>query len=300
MLLQNDHTSRRNGERSRCRNPKGQALYLGVLMVAAVGASSQTAMPDRLAFEVASVKPSQSAGGRFTMSGGPGTSDPGRVSYSNVPLRRVLLAAYDLSNYQILGPDWLNSLRFDITAKMPAGVTKEQFQWMLRNLVASRFRMTTHLETKELPIYALVAAKSGPKLKPDVDGEPGKSPDDQVPAVTQGEGKDGFPVVSLRTPGLVIETKDGRARVTAKGVTIAKFADFLSGRLDRPVIDMTGLAATYSFALYFSPENASPDASSDPSIFIAVQEQLGLRLEARKGQVQLLMIDHAEKAPTEN
>ncbi|HEV3201975.1 MAG TPA: TIGR03435 family protein, partial [Bryobacteraceae bacterium] len=226
--------------------------------------------------------------------------DPSRISYTNIPLRRVLLAAYEVSNYQILGPDWLNSLRFDITAKVSTGVTKEQFQSMLRNLLATRFQMATHLETKELPIYALVAAKNGAKLKPAVDDEAGKSPQDQLPVVTQAEGKDGFPTVSLPAAGLVIETKDGRARVTAKRVTMAKFADYLSGRLDRPVIDMTGLAATYSFALYFAPEGASPDVGSEPGIFGAVQEQLGLRLEARKGSVQFLMIDHAEKVPTGN
>ena len=234
------------------------------------------------------------------MNGGPGTGDPGRISYTNIPLRRVLLAAYEFGNYQILGPDWLNSLRFDITAKIPAGITKEQFQSMLRNLLATRFQMTTHLESKMLPIYALVAAKNGPKLKPAVDDDAGRPPGEQLPVVTQAEGKDGFPTVSLRAAGLVIETKDGRARVTAKGVTIAKFADFLSGRLDRPVIDMTGLAATYSFALYFTPEGLNPDNGSEPGIFTAVQEQLGLRLDARRGPVELLVIDHAEKVPTEN
>src|SRR5690349_9144323 len=92
-------------------------------------------------FEVASVKAVPNGTGRFTMSGGPGTNDPGRIAYMNIPLRRVLLAAYDLPNYQIAGPDWLNTLRYDISASLPAGTTKEQFQAMLRDLLAKRFQM---------------------------------------------------------------------------------------------------------------------------------------------------------------
>jgi uncharacterized protein (TIGR03435 family) len=288
--------------RSRSDNPATQALHLGLVMMAVISvASSQTATPDRLTFEVASVKPAKSASGRFTMNGGPGTGDPGRITYTNIMLRRILLSAYEVRNYQISGPDWLDSLRFDITAKIPDGATKEQFQSMLRNLLATRFKMTIHRESKELPIYALLTARNGPKVKATVDdGSAGKQPDDQLAMIQPVEGKDGFPTLSLRTPGLVSETKSGRARVTAKETPISKFADLLSGQLGRPVIDMTGMTGNYSFVVYFTPEDRNPDGSSDPSIFGALQEQLGLRLEARKGPVELLVIDHAEKAPTGN
>jgi uncharacterized protein (TIGR03435 family) len=286
MMLQKEHWSA-------ARN----ALRLGLSILGALSAAfSQSA------FEVASVKPSQSAGARFTMSGGPGTNDPGRISYTNIMLKRVLLAAYDVGYHQILGPDWLDTLRFDITAKVPDGAGKEQFQSMLRNLLATRFQMAAHQESKELPIYALLAAKSGIKMKVtvDPDGAAATLPEAQLAIVYPGEGQDGFPAVSLRSPGLVMETKSGRARLTAKEVPISKLTDWLSGRLDRPAVDMTGLGGNYSFVLYFAAEGAGADGAPEPDIFAALPEQLGLRLEPRKGPVELLVIDHAEKVPTGN
>jgi uncharacterized protein (TIGR03435 family) len=284
-----------NGDKRRA------ATRLGLFMLAVTVASSQTVTPDRLTFEVASVKPAKTVSGRFTMNGGPGTGDPGRITYTNIMLRRILLSAYDVKNYQISGPDWLDYLRFDITAKVPDGATQQQFQSMLRNLLAARFNMTTHRESKELPIYALLTAKNGPKVHATADdGSAPKPPDDQLATIQSVEGKDGFPALTLPTPGLVIETKSGRARVTAKETPISKLADLLSGQLSRPVIDMTGLTGNYSFVIYFTPEDQNPDAGSDPSIFGALEEQLGLKLEARKGPVELLIIDHAEKIPTGN
>jgi len=252
-------------------------------------------------FEVASVKALKSDGGRFTMTGGPGTSDPSRITYSNIPLRIVLLNAYDFRNYPVTGPDWLNTLRFDINAKLPEGTTKEQLQAMLRNLLETRFQMRSHRETKELPIYALVVANGGPKISPVVnDTAATAGASEQLAVIRSNEGKDGFPTVSLRAPGLVIETRNGRARITAKDVPLTRLADMLTGQVGRPVFDRTGLAGNYSFDIYFTPEGTSGGDSPEPSIFEAVREQLGLRLEGRKGPVEFLVIDHAEKVPTEN
>ena len=247
-------------------------------------------------FEVASVKPSKSSTGRFVMTGGPGTSDPTRITYTNIMLRRVLLEAYDYRNYQIKGPNSLDSARFDIAATLPAGTSKVQFQTMLQNLLTTRFQMTTHVETKEMPVYALLVGKNGIKLKPTT-AEPAT---DDLAVVQRQEAKDGFPVVSLPPGALVIETKNGRARVTAKDIPLAKLADFLTGQLGRPVLDKTGLAGTYTLAVYFTPENSTTGEASDPYLPTALQEQLGLRVEARKENVELFVIDHAEKIPTEN
>ena len=280
-----------------------QVLHIGLLTIVASGvASSQTATTDELRFEVASVKPARSVSGRFTMNGGPGTSDPVRITYTNIMLRRILLSAYEVKNYQISGPGWLDTLRFDITAKVPDGTTKDQFQLMLQNLLITRFKMTVHRESKELPIYALLGAKNGPKIRATAEdgASSGKPSEDQLAMIQSAEGKDGFPALSLRAPGLVIETKGGRARVTAKEVPMTKLADLLSGQLGRAVVDMTGLAGNYSFVVYFTPEGPNSADGSEPSIFGALQKQLGLRLEARKGPVELLVIDHAEKVPTEN
>jgi uncharacterized protein (TIGR03435 family) len=234
---------------TRCTEPafasdrRSRILRVGLIMLAGVGAAtSQAATIDGPIFEVASVKPAASASGRFTMSGGPGTSDPGRISYTNIMLRRVLLSAFDVKSYQILGPDWLDTLRFDITAKVPDGANGEQFQSTLRNLLVTRFKMTIHRESKELPIYALLAAKNGAKVRAVANGgaAAGNPPEDQLAMIQAVEGRDGFPALALPPGSLVIETKNGRARVTAKEAPISKLADLLSGQLGCPVVDMTG------------------------------------------------------------
>jgi uncharacterized protein (TIGR03435 family) len=262
-----------------------------LLMVVTRLAGAQT-------FDAASVKQSQTQAGRFAMTGGPGTGDPTRISYMNIPLRRVLLSAYDFRNFQITGPDWLNTLRFDITATVPEGATKEQFQTMLRNLLVTRFQMKVRRETRELSVYALLVGKGGLKIKAIA---PAGSPqqEEQLATVKPADGRDGFPVVSL-TSGLVVETKNGRSRVTAREVPLLNLADFLGGPAGRPVIDMSGATGKYSFELYFAPDGASDTDSPEPGIFAAVQEQLGLRLEARKAPVEILVIDQAEKVPTGN
>ena len=254
-------------------------------------------------FDVASVKPAHPPAGitRFTMSGGPGTDDPGRISYTNIMLKRVLLSAYRVRPWQVSGPDWLDSLRFDITARVPEGATQEQFQTMLRNLLVDRFRMAVHKETREVPIYALVVGKNGPKLK-SPGGSAGAAPDqdEQLAIVKRPEGGDGFPALALGESGLVIETRNGRGRVTARRTPLWKFADLLSSHLGRPVIDKTGLPGSYDFVLYFAPEGMNPDTATDPGIFSALQEQLGLRLEGGKGPIEMVVVDRAQAVPTEN
>jgi uncharacterized protein (TIGR03435 family) len=158
--------------------------------------------------------------------------------------------------------------------------------------------MTSHIESRELSVYALVSARNGPKMRPTAADT--SQTDVQLANVKPGEGKDGFPEVNLRSPGIVIETKDGRARITAHEVSLARFADFLSNRLDRPVLDQTGLTGIYNLALYYRPDGIEAGDSSEASIFVALQEQLGLRLDARRGVVQMLVIDRAEKIPVEN
>ena len=135
-------------------------------------------------FEVASVKPAEPPAGmgmmRVMMRGGPGSADPGQITYSNVSLKNVLTIAYAVKGYQINGPKWLDSERFDIVAKIAKGATKEQFQLMLQNLLAERFKLTLHHETKELPMYALVVGKGGPKLKESVEEDTAAAPDRRV------------------------------------------------------------------------------------------------------------------------
>ncbi len=220
------------------------------------------------AFEVASIKPAPPPTG-------PGisvhtSSDQGRVTMSNVSLRDVLLQAYKIRGQQLSTPDWMDNTRFDIVAKIPADATKEQVPAMLQTLLADRFRLVLHKESKIMPVYALVPTKSGPKLHP-VDGEHG------------------------------LHTNGTKAGTTMKGeVSMATLAEALSRNLDRPVVDMTGIPGAFEIEMSWRPDDAPADASDSPSLFTALQETMGLKLEARKAPLDYLVVDHAEKLPTEN
>lgn len=166
----------------------------------------------------------------------------------------------------------------------------------MRDLLETRFQMKIHHELKDLSIYALVVAKGGPKIKPVASDGP--APEGQLAVVRAPEGPDGFPKVSLPSPGVIIETREGKARVTIKDSPVVKLADLLTRQVGRPVLDMTGLAGNYSFELYFVPEGQDVDGGSD--IFGAVVQQLGLRLDSRRAPVEVVVIDHVEKIPIEN
>ena len=313
----------------------------GLVVFTSSTALAQTA-ENSPAFEVASVKPAAPITGnriQVMMRGGPGSPDPGQITYTNVTLKNVLMNAYGVKGFQISGPSWLDSERYDIVAKLPRGATKAQFMVMLQNLLAERFKLTLHREKKDLPMYALVVGKNGPKLKESVE-EPapkdGDAPKAGGPAVDDPlagaamrrlpVGKDGFPVLPPGAGGrgsTAIMLMNGNARMTATKQSMAGLAEMLSGQLDLPVVDMTGLTGKYDYTLYFAPEGglgmklgmlapppgeggggapmaSAPDAQSSPNLFSALQEQLGLKLEQRKGPVDLLVIDHLEKAPVEN
>lgn len=314
----------------------------GLLLIVCGGLPGQTPAPaaePKPEFEVASVKPAPPPSDnriRITMSGGPGTPDPGRVNFEFVNLRMVLAKAYGVKSYQISGPGLLDSERFNITAKVPPGTTKEQFALMLQNLVADRFKMTLHHEKKELQAYALLVGKSGPKLK--VAAE--EAGNDGAPAAASPAvfgrlpmGKDGFPELpkGAGRGGIAVMMMPGRMRLAGNGQTVTKLCETLEQQLDRAVVDMTELTGKYDFTLTFEPEqnkmmaglpagmgrggfapgggapgggdsaiHNTPELEPAPNLFTAVQEQLGLKLEPRKTPVDLLVIDHVEKTPVEN
>ena len=274
-------------------------------------------------FEAASVKVSAlpgAAGGaglqrksgdrpvRDDVSGGPGTNDPGRMHYPRVTLEFVLLKAYDLNNFQLFGPDWLGSERFDIDATLPAATTPEQFRSMLRNLLAERFQLKAHRETRELAGYALVVAKNGPKVKPSV--EPPAKADDGVPDSQLRPGPDGYFPAPDR-PGVFFQLAGmSAARSTFREVTMRTLAETLQSQLKRPVNDATGLSAKYDFVLNNSLEGlnlgsgrmlvSQGNSEPQPDLPAALQSQLGLRLEPKKVPVEVIVIDHLEKTPTGN
>jgi len=225
--------------------------------------------PEPATFEVASVKLSPpDAQGMFVR------PLPGGLRISGATLRNLISIAYSVRGFQISGgPKWLDTERFDIEARAaaaPAGPPapreeQKKINERLRNLLADRFQLTLHPETREQPVYSLVVAKGGPKLQESAE------------------------------PGSLIRML-GRGKLNGRAVGLGMLALNLSNELGRTVIDRTGLTAKYSFQLNWVPSTNSPDAPDPdgPSVFAALQEQLGLRLEAGKGPVEVLIIDRVE------
>jgi uncharacterized protein (TIGR03435 family) len=206
---------------------------------------------------------------------------------------------------------------FDIVAKVPVGAAKEQFALMLQDLLVRRFKLAFHIDQKEMPIYEMTIAKNGPKLKESVtrvDAIAAVQPAAPRPAEPRKESvdKNGFPIPS---PGQGIRSsgRNGLTRMDVTGSSMEEFVKVLTRHADRPVVDATGLKGKYDFTLYWVREepvkafvpgsDAAPapsDAASGPTLFHAMQDQLGLKLEAKKGDVEIVVIDRIEKTPTEN
>jgi uncharacterized protein (TIGR03435 family) len=281
-----------------------------VTLALMAGAAFAQAPASRLEFEVASVKPSPplTAGGPV-----PGVHmDGALVSFRLLSLQDYIISAYNIKKHQLAGPEWLATERFDIQAKVPAGVSPEAMiekrREMLQMLLEERFHLKFHRETREMPVYALVVAKSGAKLTespvdPDATA-PGKPVD-----VTVNAGRGGTTVnlpggASIMYGFLVLE---------GKKVKMPQLVDNLARFVDRPVIDDTGLKGAYDFKLDFSLEELKSlmrTSGSDPNQLAGVPEQgtsimsslqsLGLKLEARKSPMEVLVVDRIEKSPTEN
>jgi uncharacterized protein (TIGR03435 family) len=284
----------------------------GLLLLAPNVSYGQAAA--KLEFEVASVKltaPKASAAEK--MSGGPGTSDPEHFSFPNATLKQLLLRAYGLREYQFSGPSWLGSTLVDILAKVPPGTTQEQFNAMLQNLLVERFNLTFHHEAKEILVYEMTVAKNGLKLKEsDLKAKPPER-DSDGRLVLGKPDKDGLPQLPPgSTLPLIARTTNGITRMTGRSDSLSDLASFLGPGLSHPIVDKTGLTGKYDFKLAFSSEGfgpprlASPSPLSDtptepgPSLLKAVEDQLGLKLEPKKDLVDILVVDHIDRVPTEN
>jgi uncharacterized protein (TIGR03435 family) len=189
----------------------------------------------------------------------------------NVSLHMMIEEAYDVKDFSFRGPDWLDSVHFDVKAKTGEKVKHSEMRLMLQTLLAERFQLKFHRESKEMTAYALVPAKSGFKLKP-----------------SEGEGSH-----INSTSGA------GKAKATCQHVSMATFAEFLSARgLEHPVVDESGITGAYDFTLEWSKDQVAEDAG--PTLFTALTEQLGLRLETRKLPVSILVVDSVNRAPSDN
>jgi uncharacterized protein (TIGR03435 family) len=270
------------------------------------------------AFEVVSVRLSgpQSV---VALTGGPGTSDPEHIRYGRVRLNRLIDIAYGLQFDQISGPAWIETEEYDIVANVRPGATKEQVKAMWRNLLAERFHLATHSVTKDFPVYELTVSKNGSKLTPAAPGPdpPPFSTDQQSPRDTPND-RHGFPILPPgKRFGMALEP--GIIRLSFRAFSIAELADRLGwplGTMGKSwmvvgrIVDKTGLTGRYDGTLEFSgvwgpggafrPPQPNVEADLAPDLFHAMERQLGLRLEAGKMAMEVLVVDHAERTPAEN
>lgn len=260
-----------------------------------------------LTFEVATVKPPAPLvpGVRGGMHGGPGTSDPGQITWNMPTLRVLLTTAYAVKNFQLIGPAWLGTEHYDIAAKVPLGATKEQVNAMFQNLLKERFGVVVHHESREFQVDELAPAKGGSKLK-ETTLDPTAPP--AVEAGPRKLDKDGTP--QMNGPGMTMMVQGGPngpvGHMVAKAQPMSVLADMLGNQLSHPVLDKTGLTGKYDFTVEFTPNlpdgAASDGDASDPgsSLAAAIQQQLGLRLAPGKAKIDVIVVDKAERVPTEN
>lgn len=228
-------------------------------------------------FEVASVKASEPGPASQGLGGESIMPHPGSLTMRNVRLRSCVKWAYDVKEYQIAGPAWLGSPgwlgseidRYDIAAKAAPDTPIPELRLMLQSLLAERFKLTLHRETKDLPSYALTFVKQAPGLHPATDPNGERK--------TSGKG----PALSLTS------------------TSMAEFAELLAGPLGMPVVDATNLQGKFDFELSGKMMGVTKE-DQQYEFLNTIQEQLGLKLERRKAPIEMLIIDHIEKTPTAN
>ncbi len=279
---------------------RGMRLFLqvaGVLLIVAIVSMpglAQSTPAVRPAFEVATIRESRDN----ATTGVRGTT--GLLTLKSVPLRVMISVAYKTRPSQIIGgPSWTDSAMFDVQGKAAGAAGTDAMLLMLQGLLEDRFQLKIHREIREGAVYELTAAKGGPRLKPSsgcVPFDPNHLPRQTAP----GEATVNYCGRVTRGGDDSRRTVDGKSVdiVPTIGLLAPSLTGFLSDALDRTVIDKTGLTGAFDFHLEWAPQRTSDAPSDDlgaPSIFTAVQEQLGLRLQAGKGPVEFLVIDHAEK-----
>lgn len=222
-------------------------------------------------FEAVSVKPNTSQS-----TGVSSHSDPVMWTATNMSLQRLIRLAYNLRAYQVEGPDWLATARFDIAGKFPQAYPKPHegpnpaLRIMMQKMLAERFQLATHRETRQLPAYRLVVAKNGPKFHE-------------------------------ASEGCKHDQSEQGGHYVGKCAAIASFVNFLLQNADLPVLNATGLNGFYNIRFDWVPEEKDdPDTPQGPTLAEALEDQLGLKMEQRKSPVEVLVVDHAERTPTGN
>ncbi len=284
--------------------PINRLIVLAILAGSTLGAQatqqpSPAAVP---AFDVASVKPNSS--------GSPNSSlddRPGSLGVTNMPLRRLIAFAYRmhpvLDRDRIVGPDWVDTARFDIAARMSPEIPVAQIPDLLRTLLVERFKLAARQESREGPIYALLTARSGGALGDQIRSttlDCSQRSNFITIDVTRTASIGG--VETVKECGIIGNVDANGGVIRGGGRSMAELSKHLTGRVNRTVVDRTGLTGSYDFVLRFTPEGMTPrtDGAAGPSLdgtslFTALQEQLGLKLEPQRGPVEFIVIDRIER-----
>ena len=243
-------------------------MRMGAAILLLAGAAAWARGEQPLAFEVASVKPNRTEGYPRTYP----RLQNGTFSAEIASLKTLVVIAYGLTEQRIDGPKWLDTERYDITAKAPDGVPDSPIKPLLQSLLKDRFHLESHFETKEMAAYDMVVGKRGAKLRPFDPAQPPETPRNYGQAVMLGIG------------------------------TTGEIADALARAVGRPIVDKTGMQGRFGWTVNYTPfsANGSSGDSAPPDLFAAIEQQLGLKLEPKKESLQILVIDHAERVPTEN
>ena len=286
-------------------------ILFGCLLLTPLAAQTP---PPRLEFDAVSVKPAEGLIGGKAASGGYRV-DGAQIHMESYSTLGLITMAYSLRRYQVIGPDWLSALRFNVDAKLPAGAKRSQVPEMVQSMLAERFGMKFHNESREAPVYTLVTAGAGTKLKDLTD--PSEAAIGEGPAEAKGYGGPGG-MGGTYSDGASYALKDGKFE--AKKLSMVRLASILSCCIDLPVVDMTGLKGKYDIsfplpddvirgmitrAFLASGGAGSPeaqqrvDAWDDSALFDGLLS-LGLKLERRKMPAPVMVIDSISKTPTEN
>jgi uncharacterized protein (TIGR03435 family) len=247
----------------------GMSFRILVVGLSSAVLLAQTA-PQRATFEAASVKPNNSGSNSSSTSG-----TLGQMVIVNQSLKRLIERAYEVPPIQVVGPEWLENVRFDVSAKNPPNLKREDRGPMMQALLEERFKLQVHRETKEFSGFGLVPTKSGFKLKP-------------------------------VEPGDMSSNSNGNGTVTTlsvKKASLAAIANMVGRALEQPVVDKTGIDGVYDFEIRYTRDDREPngsDADAVPGLSFAIQEVLGLRLQRQKVPLTVIVVDHVERTPTEN
>ena len=236
----------------------GPALSAFAVLVLPTGVFGQIAAQTEPRFEVASIRPSPSGAGGTTVY----NPTPDRFAADSITTRTLIAFAWDLRVFQVSGgPGWLDSERYDVVAKPEGDAAVERVRRMVRSLLAERFQLQVHQAAREMPIFTLEIAKGGPKIR-------------------------------VASPGSGPEIRGPHGHLTARRITAEMLARLLANELARPVVNRTGIDGAFDADLEWTPEQ---DTDPGPSIFTAIEEQLGLKLESKRAPVDVLIVDRVER-----